>query len=376
MTSKIIDTISTFSGKGDDYFVSFEYYPPRDAAGVQTLYKRLGQMKRQNPLFADFTWGAGGSTSDLTIELSTNVQARFDVPTNMHLTCTNMVEDKIHNALKVAKEHNVRNIVALRGDPPAGQEKWEVTEGGFACALDLVKHIRKDYGDYFGISVAGYPEGHPNVIKPVGDRELTASELTRVVKQRVVNDAGETTIETFVCSDEDFEKELAYLKSKVDAGADFIITQMFFDVNTFVEFVKACRRVGIQCPIVPGIMCIMKYGGFVRMTGMCKSRVPEKVWAELEPIKSDAAAVKAYGIDFGVQLCRDLLASGLVPGLHFYTLNLTSCVYGILKGLGRYVEPPFAKESRQVASAAESVGITIDAATAKYVLNAQAKKSS
>ena len=110
------------------------YYPPRDEAGVATLYKRLQLFKRQEPLFVDFTWGAGGSTSDLTIELSTKTQTLINTPTNMHLTCTNMVEDKIHNALKVAKEHNVRNIVALRGDPPAGQEKWEVTEGGFACA--------------------------------------------------------------------------------------------------------------------------------------------------------------------------------------------------------------------------------------------------
>jgi methylenetetrahydrofolate reductase (NADPH) len=131
------------------------YYPPRTPADVQKLYQRVQLMKRQNPLFADFTWGAGGSTSELTIELSTQVQHRFGVPANMHLTCTNMEEAKIHNALKAAQEADVRNIVALRGDPPAGQEKWQVTEGGFACGLDLVRHIRKEYGDYFGISVAG-----------------------------------------------------------------------------------------------------------------------------------------------------------------------------------------------------------------------------
>lgn len=115
------------------WFCVCRYYPPRDQAGVDTLYKRINQMKRQQPLFADFTWGAGGSTSDLTLELSSKVQATTGITTNMHLTCTNMEESKIHNALKLAKEADVRNIVALRGDPPAGQDKWEVTEGGFAC---------------------------------------------------------------------------------------------------------------------------------------------------------------------------------------------------------------------------------------------------
>merc|ERR1711871_532015 len=211
--------------------------------GVTTLKKRLVTMGAQNPLFVDFTWGAGGSTSDLTLALAIAAQNEYGLEANMHLTCTNMEKEKVDIALQGAKKAGVRNIVALRGDPPHGQEKWEAVEGGFTCALDLVKYIRQKHGDYFGISVAGYPEGHPNVIKPVGDRELTASEKLRVVVQ---DEMEETILEdgtkrskptgrklTFVCSDEDFEKEMAYLKEKIDAGADFIITQMFFDVETF-----------------------------------------------------------------------------------------------------------------------------------------------
>ncbi|CAN0314060.1 unnamed protein product, partial [Hapterophycus canaliculatus] len=136
------------------------------------------------------------------------------------------------------QENGIRNIVALRGDPPAGSETWEATEGGFACALDLVKYMRKNHGDYFGISVAGYPEGHPNNIKEVGWVEsLSEAEKARC---KVDEDADGKEVVT-VCSDADFEIEMAYIKEKVDAGADFIITQMFFDTAVYVSYVKACR---------------------------------------------------------------------------------------------------------------------------------------
>ena len=173
------------------------------------------------------------------------MQKEYGMEANMHLTCTNMEAKMVDDALEAAKAAGICNIVALRGDAPVGQATWAPVEGGFSCALDLVKHIRKLHGDYFGISVAGYPEGHPTVIKPVADlgRDLSESERGRVV----------TTPEgDFVCSDADFAAELAYLRSKVDAGADFIITQMFFDVDVFIAFVAACRAAGITVPIMPG----------------------------------------------------------------------------------------------------------------------------
>lgn len=267
---KIIDKIKAAEASGKPA-VSFEYFPPRSEEGVKNLYDRLGRMKEQEPLFVDFTWGAGGSTSDLTLELSTNAKLRYGIDVNMHMTCTNQKADKVDIALAGAVQAGVRNICALRGDPPLGQDKWTATEGGFTCALDLVKHIRKAYGDHFGISVSGYPEGHPEVIKPVSElgRPLSATE-----KERVMEDKEGVQ---HVCSDEDMEKELSYLKEKIDAGGEVIITQLFYNPDIFLNFVRACRAKGITCPILPGVMLIQNYNGFKRMTEFCKTCVPKEV---------------------------------------------------------------------------------------------------
>uniref|UniRef100_A0A7S1C6C6 Methylenetetrahydrofolate reductase (NAD(P)H) n=1 Tax=Bicosoecida sp. CB-2014 TaxID=1486930 RepID=A0A7S1C6C6_9STRA len=306
-------------------FIAFEYYPPRTDDGVANLYKRLGRMAQQEPLYVDFTWGAGGSTADLTLELTVESKKRFGLEPNMHLTCTNMPVEKITTALEGAKAAGITNIVALRGDPPAGEAKWEAVEGGFACALDLVKYIKEKHGDFFGISVAGYPEGHPSVINKVEEgRALSDAEKGRVVTM----EDGE-----YVCSDADFAAEIAYLKEKVDAGAELIITQMFFDVDVFVSFVAACRAAGIAVPILPGIMVIQAYGGFKRMTAFCKSRVPKEVHARLDAVKDDSEAVKRVGVEIGTEMSRALLAAG-VPGLHFYCLNLEKVVVGIMENLG------------------------------------------
>merc|ERR1719273_1227766 len=283
-----------------------------------------------SPLFTDVTWGAGGSTADLSMDIALKMHETGHVA-NMHLTCTNMEKDgdpiaAVHDALQKAYDAGIRNIVALRGDPPAGQEEWTAAKGGFTCALDLVKYIRKHFGEEFGISVAGYPEGHPNAISEVkGGEELSETEKKR---------CSEFDSVTYVCKDEDYEKELNYLKEKVDAGGDVIITQMFFDADTFITFVKDCRAKGIMCPVIPGLMCINNYGGFRKMAKFCKTRVPPALDAKMESIKDDADAIKAFGVSFGVEVCRKLLDSGTVQGLHFYTLNLEKVVYGIIDGLG------------------------------------------
>lgn len=303
--------------------VSFEYFPPRTDKGVDHLKQVLLEMKSQNPVFVDFTWGAGGSTSDLTLELSKYAQQQgFNV--NMHLTCTNMPTDMVKSALDSARDAGIRNIVALRGDPPKGSDHWEAAEGGFACALDLVKYIRGQYGDYFGIAVAGYPEGHPNVIHPVQDVEkLSDDEKGRLV----VTDEGEN----LVCSDSDFEKEIAYLKEKVDAGANLIICQMFFDVQVFFRFVKKCRQVGIKVPILPGIMPITKMAGFKKMIGFCKTRVPTELRDMLEKVKEDAEAVEKVGRQLMTEICKKLVEANY--GLHFYCLNQFEATYEILRNL-------------------------------------------
>jgi len=325
---KIIDKINKREAEGAVPYYSFEYFPPRTDDGVKNLYARIGRMAQQEPLFVDFTWGAGGSTCELTMELSQNTKKQTGIDVNMHMTCTNQEACKVDEGLKAAKEGDVRNICALRGDPPKGQEKWEVTEGGFACALDLIKYIRAQHGDHFGISCSGYPEGHPDVIKPVSElgRELTDSE-----KGRVVTDEGGD----FVCSDADYAKELEYLKAKIDAGGEVIITQLFYDTPCFLQFVRDCRAAGINCPILPGIMPIQAYAGFKKMTGFCKTRVPEALAKALEEIKEDEAAVKAFGIKYASDMCKELLESGLgLNGLHFYCLNLEKSALAILDNLG------------------------------------------
>lgn len=312
-------------------FVSMEYFPPKTEAGVESLYEKLGRVGDLNPLFIDFTWGAGGSTSDLTLQLTLDARNKFDIVPNMHLTCTNMELSKIDNALEECKKHDIQNILALRGDPPLGEEKWTAVEGGLSCALDLVNYIRKNHGDFFNITVAGYPEGHPNAIKQIENYDaLSPSEKLRCSKS-IDEASGETCY--FVCSDEDYESELDYLKAKVDAGASAIFTQMFFDSNIFMAFFNDCRAKGINVPIIPGIMCINSIAGTYRMAKFCKSALPDQLIEAMEQVnQDDHDAVKAFGIQYGIKLSRELLQFG-VQGLHYYTLNLEKVVKGIIEGI-------------------------------------------
>ncbi|KAF9122839.1 hypothetical protein BGX30_001756, partial [Mortierella sp. GBA39] len=243
---KVIDKIRRADQEQRPYW-SFEYFPPKTTAGVQNLFERMERMYNLGPEFVDITWNAGGTSSDLTSELVATAQSVYGLETCMHLTCTNMPMEKIDAALKAAKACGNQNILALRGDPPRGQDQWVSCDNGFAYASDLVAYIRQQYGDYFSIGVAGYPEGHLDST----DRE------------------------------EDFK----WLKYKVDQGADFIVTQLFYDTGLFLDWVKECRTRGITVPIVPGIMPIQSFGGFHRMTSLCKTFVPDHIKNALEPIK-------------------------------------------------------------------------------------------
>lgn len=289
---RIIEKIKKLTEKGDVFF-SFEYFPPKTDEGIINLYQRLDKMSQMNPLFIDVTWGAGGSTSDKTLEICKNAQKYYGLETMMHLTCTNMPVETINNALTLAKENGIQNILCLRGDPPRGEE-WKKIEGGFGYAVDLIKYIRSNWGDYFGIAVAGYPEIHPD----------SANQ----------------------------DEDIRFLKMKIDAGADFIITQMFFDCDKFLDFVKKCRLAGINVPIIPGIMPIHTYAGFNRMTTLSKTFVPPEITSSLDPIKENDEAVKNYGINLAIEMCKKLLSSD-IKGLHFYTLNLENSVTRIVEGL-------------------------------------------
>ncbi|KAJ1973124.1 methylenetetrahydrofolate reductase (NAD(P)H) met13 [Dimargaris xerosporica] len=278
---------------------SFEYFPPKTQQGVINLYDRLERMYKLGPEFIDVTWGAGGTTSDLTLEICRTAQSVYGLETCMHLTCTNMPIDKIDMALREAKDAGIQNILALRGDPPRGAAEWVKCDNGFANAVDLVRYIRKQYDDYFCISVAGYPEGH--------------------------------------IDSEDKEQDLHFLKAKVDAGADYIVTQLFYDTELFLRWVDQCRAIGINCPILAGIMPIQSYNGFQRMTTLCKTAVPDTIHQKLEPIKDDDQAVKNFGVQLAIDMCNQLRAGGHL-GFHFYTLNLEKSTRLILEGL-KFVAP-------------------------------------
>lgn len=287
---------------------SFEFFPPKTAQGVQNLYDRMDRMHDLGPAFIDITWGAGGRHSQLTCEMVNAAQSQYGLETCMHLTCTDMERTQVDEALRLAYKAGCTNILALRGDPPRDQEKWEAKDAGFRYAKDLVRYIKARYGDHFDIGVAGYPEG---------------------------------------CDDHrDVDLLIDHLKEKVDAGASFVVTQMFYDVDIFLDWVQKCRDRGIKVPIIPGIMPISTYAAFIRRANWTKCHVPPEWYEALEPVKNDDAAVRDIGKDLVAQLCRRILDAGILH-LHFYTMNLAQATRMILEELsltpgtsGRRLEKP------------------------------------
>ncbi|PKY39789.1 methylenetetrahydrofolate reduct [Rhizophagus irregularis] len=312
ITDKINNNLET-----SQPFYSFEYFPPKTDEGLNNLYDRLKRMSHLDPLFASFTWGAGGSTIDRTTEMCATAQSLYGLESCMHLTCTNVVRGTIEKAMKEAKSAGIQNILALRGDPPRGQEYWTSCDSDFTHAIDLVRFIRKEYGDYFCIGVAGYPEGNPD--------------------------------------SENKEQYLKFLKEKVDAGADFIITQLFYDVNTFVEWRDECRKNGINVPIIPGIMPIQGYNSFRRITNLCKIHIPAEILNVLEPIKHDDQAVKDYGVTLAVSMISKLRNEHNTRGFHLCTMNLEKSVRLILEKLG-FVQTEEERNLRRLSRRRSSAG--------------------
>mmetsp|Transcript_38721 Transcript_38721/g.61789 ORF Transcript_38721/g.61789 Transcript_38721/m.61789 type:complete len:409 (-) Transcript_38721:371-1597(-) len=330
--TKVIDRINE-NVKNKQRFFSMEFYPPRTEKGVESLKKSLANMVKWGPQWMDVTWGAGGTTSDLTPEICNYIQNSVQGNCMMHLTCTNMPAEKVDIALKQAKDMGFKNILALRGDPPEGQKEWKAIEGGFKCALDLVKYIRKQYGDYFGITVSGYPEGHPTVRKKIEDAawkpEVNANPKYYAVQQ--LEDGSYVGV-----SEKDWIGELDYLKQKIEAGGQVIITQLFYDAQMFIEWVKDVRKHGIKAPILPGIMPIRNFGSFTRMTGFCKTIIPTALQEQLNALKDDEGKLYAFGMDYIQKMCETLLntklenGEPLIPGLHLYTMNTEQCTVEIL----------------------------------------------
>lgn len=275
--------------------LSLEFFPTKTEEGERTLLeKTLPALMAIQPAFCSVTYGAGGGTRDRTLGIVDRIQRTQNLPAMMHLTCVNSTREELGSVLDEAKARGVQNILALRGDPPNGGD-FVKTEGGFEFSRELVSFIRERNG--FSIGTAGFPEGH------------------------IAQQAGKLV-------------DWQYLAEKVEAGADFVITQLFFDNADYYEFYDhMVGKLGVTVPIVPGIMPILSAGQTKRFVSMCGARLPEPFLRRLNELEGDDEAVAAYGIEYATEQCASLLEFG-VPGLHFYTLNKARSTVQIVRNLG------------------------------------------
>lgn len=291
----------------NEKFFSLEFFPPRTPNGASNLIAKFDRISRGCPLFCDVTWhpagDPGGDKETSSITIASVAVNYCGIDTMLHITCANTVKDTVTKHLMKAKSHGIRSVLALRGDPPNGEE-WESLDDGLAYGTDMVRHIRQEFGDTFTICVAGYPNGHPD------------------------------------CAS--YEEDLVHLKEKVDAGADFIITQLFFENKTFFKFVKDCREIGITIPIIPGVMPIQGYASLRHLVKLSRLEVPQWIVDAMEPIKDDDEAIRKFGVKLGIEMARELLESSDVPGIHFYTLNREVATKEILTAIGLWCQDPAA----------------------------------
>ncbi len=273
---------------------SFEFFPPKTEAGAANLARTIHDLKDLAPDFVSVTYGAGGSTRDRTVDLVTSIQRDEGMRAMAHLTAVAAGRDEIAALVDRLVEAGIQNMIPLRGDPPAGTDGFQPAPDGFSFASELVTFIRKRHGNRLCLAGAGYPEGHPQ------------------------------------CPDLDLGMQ--HLRAKVDAGIDFIITQLFFDNRHYFAFVERARRAGITIPIIPGIMPITDAAQIVRITRMCGAAIPPLLVAELERRRDDAAATMQLGLAQATAQCIGLIAGG-APGIHFYPLNQSPATRMILTAL-------------------------------------------
>ena len=275
--------------------ISFEFSPPKTPEGDRNLLeKTLPALRETKPDFCSVTYGAGGSTRDKTLMIVDRIQREHGLVGLAHLTCVSSTQEQIRDLLGQIRSLGVRNVLALRGDPPGGGE-FVLTPGGFEFSRQLVRFIREQTD--LGIGVAGFPEGH------------------------IACKAGKHT-------------DWKYLKEKIDAGADYVLTQLFFDNADYYEFREhMTQRHDVKVPLVPGIIPILNTAQIKRFTALCGSRIPDPLAAKLEELGADDAAVTEFGIEYATKQCEDLLRAG-APGIHFYTLNKAHSTVRILNNLG------------------------------------------
>ncbi|KAG0140771.1 hypothetical protein CROQUDRAFT_69036 [Cronartium quercuum f. sp. fusiforme G11] len=291
---KVTDLINSLHQSNQVYY-TLEFFPPKTNEGIHNLQTRIERMLKLNPSIIHITWSSNNNLlqTKTSMDLSNFIQNDLNLPTCLHLTCTNTSIDSIKTTLNKAKDLGIVNILALRGDPPRDKEYNSHSE--FEFAIDLIKFIKLNYNDTFCLGVAGYPELGMNDHKQ-------------------------------------FKQELCYLKSKVDAGAEFIVTQIFYDADQFLNWYKSCREIGIKVPIIPGIMPIQSYDSFRRLTSLCKITVPEYINETITPIKSHDEAVKAYGLELSTKLIKTLLDHD-IKCFHLCTLNLEQSITKLIQSL-------------------------------------------
>jgi methylenetetrahydrofolate reductase (NADPH) len=271
---------------------SFEFFPPKDQAGVDRLFETVARLQVYDPAYVSVTYGAGGSTRKLTVDLVTRIKREVGLEAMAHLTCVGGTREEISSVLDQLREGGIENVLALRGDPPKGEAAFVKSEGGFGYASELTEFIRSRWD--FCLAGACYPECHPE--SPSADTDLHS------------------------------------VKRKVEAGAELLVTQLFFDSRDYFSYVARARAAGITVPIIAGIMPITNVSQVKRFTALCGANIPAPLLARLEAAGTDADAVQAIGVEHAAAQCRELLAGG-APGIHFYTLNRSHATVDVLNRL-------------------------------------------
>jgi methylenetetrahydrofolate reductase (NADPH) len=274
--------------------LSFELFPPKTPAGDEALFRHVAELMRFQPSFITCTYGAGGSTRAKTLDIVSQVRERFSISVASHLTVVGSTVDQLRSYLNDAAERGIENIVALRGDPPRDQQSFIPVEGGLRYANELVALIRAEFPQ-FGVAVAGYPEKHQEAPSP--------------------------------------QVDLENLKRKVDAGADVVITQLFYHNDDFRRFRDAYARIGITVPLVPGILPVTNLAQIQRITSLCGAVLPPEFVGRLSEKGDDADWQFQVGVEFAARQVRELLDSG-IPGMHFYVLNKSQATASVLREVG------------------------------------------
>jgi methylenetetrahydrofolate reductase (NADPH) len=294
---RLISDIFASAGNAGRPVLSFEFFPTKTDEGERALFERtIPALRALQPDFCSVTYGAGGATRDKTLGIVDRIQREHGVPAMAHLTCVNATVAETTAVLEQTRALGIRNILALRGDPPEGTGAFVKANGGFEYSYQLVRHIREFGGASIG--VAGFPEGH------IHCREGKHADWLR-------------------------------LKAKIDAGADFVITQLFFDCRHYFEMRDFLSARGVTVPIVPGILPILSASQIKRFTTLCGAELPPALLAELDNCKDDESVTR-FGIEYATRQCEELLRGG-APGLHFYTLNKSASTTAVVKNLLRGV---------------------------------------